>query len=307
MAVPHSLVIIGSGPAGLTAALYAARANLFPVVIEGKKPGGQLMGTSVVENWPGEQSILGPTLMMQMRKQAEQWNTTFMSGDVINVNFSTSPFIVETDQEKEVRAQSIIIASGSSPNRLDCSGEKQYWGKGITTCAICDGALYKDKKVLVIGGGDTAMENASFLTKFTKDITIVQDKATLTASHTMQKRVLTNPDIDIIYNSTIAQFKGNQDWVKEVLIKNLKTGKLTPLNTDGIFVAIGLTPNTQPFKGHIELNKWGYIKLHEYTQTSVKGIFAAGDVTDWRYRQAITSAGQGCKAALDVQNYLSRL
>lgn len=302
----HQLVIIGSGPAGLTAAIYAARADLEPVVIEGAKPGGQLMGTSVVENWPGEQEIMGPTLMLNMRKQAEFWKTKFEAGDVTKVDFSNKPFTIWTDK-KEFKAHSVIIATGSSPNRLNCKGEKEYWGKGITTCAVCDAALYRDKKVVIVGGGDTAMEDASFLAKFTKDITVIQNLESLTASPVMQKRVLNNPHIKIIYNSTVDEFKGDSKWVNGIVIKNLKTDEKTEMKTDGVFIAIGLKPNTVPFKGHIELDKWGYAVLKDRTYSSAKGVFVAGDVADWRYKQAITSAGEGCKAALDAQNYLSQM
>jgi len=302
----HKLIIIGSGPAALTAAIYAARANLKPIIVEGKKPGGQLMTTSLVENWPGEKSIMGPDLMLQIRDHAKSLGTEFIPGNVIKTDFLKNPFTLWTNRDKELKAHAVILATGSSPNRLGVPGEEKYWGKGVTTCAVCDGALYKDKSVIVVGGGDSGMEGASFLTKFTDKITLLQNIGHLTASHTMQQRVLNNPKINILYNTTITEFKGNDKHVTEALIKNLKTGEEATLATDGVFLGIGLTPNTAPFKGQIELNKHGYVVLTRNTQTSVPGVFAAGDVHDHLYRQAITSAGTGCQAALDAERYLAQ-
>jgi thioredoxin reductase (NADPH) len=301
----EKLIIIGSGPAGLTAGIYASRANLAPLIIEGKNPGGQLMNTSHVENWPGHKSILGPNLMMNIRDHAKHFGCRFVSHEIVKVDFSQRPFTLWTNRDKELKAHSIIIATGASPNKLNVPGEAEYWGKGVTTCAVCDGAFYPDKNVVIVGGGDTAMEDASFMLKFTKKITIIQILDKLTASHAMQQRVLNNPDIKIIYNSTVTEFKGNGSHVTSVIVKNNKTGAVEEMPFDGAFLAVGLKPNTQPFKGHIELNDWGFINVKNHTQTSVPGIFAAGDVEDYRYRQAITSAGSGCMAALDVEKYLS--
>ena len=307
----RKLVIIGSGPAGLTAGIYASRANLEPLIIEGTEPGGQLMGTTYVENWPGEKSILGPKLMMNMRDHAKHFGTEFLAEKVTKVDFSQRPFTLFTDRNKEIKAQSIIIATGAIPNRLGCAGEDTYWGKGVTTCAVCDGAFYKDRKVMVVGGGDTAMEDASFLKKFTKDITIVQIMDKLTASHAMQKRVLEDPDIKIIYNTTVTEFHGNNSednkHVAGVTLLNKATGESSKMDVDGVFIAVGLKPNTKPFEGQIQLNQWGYIQVENNTHTSVPGVFAAGDVFDYRYRQAITSCGSGCMAALDAERYLSHL
>lgn len=300
----HELIIIGSGPAGLTAGIYASRANIAPLIIEGKSPGGQLMGTSHVENWPGNKSILGPTLMMQIRDHAKHFGSQFLSEEVVKVDFSQRPFTLWTSRNKELKAHSIIIATGAIPNRLNCPGESEYWGKGVTTCAVCDGAFYPDKNILIVGGGDTAMEDASFMTKFTNKITIVQNMDKLTASAAMQKRVLENPDIKIIYKSTITEFKGNGSHVTSVIVKNQETGEMREMPFDGVFLAIGLRPSTEIFKGQLELNKWGYIEVKNHTRTSVEGVFAAGDVEDYRYRQAITSAGSGCMAALDAERYL---
>jgi thioredoxin reductase (NADPH) len=300
----HNVVIIGAGPAGLTAGIYTARANLKPLIIEGPKPGGQLMGTSAVENWPGEKSIMGPQLMMNMIAHAKHAGCEFLSTSVSSVDFSQKPFKMVTHKKGELLAHTVIIATGAQPNTLKCPGEKEYWGKGVTTCAVCDGAFYPDKEIVIIGGGDTAMEDASFMTKFTNKITIIQNKSELTACTAMQERVLDNPSIKIIYDSTVTEFKGNGTHLTHVTIKNSKTGAVQTLQADGAFLAIGLHPVTDAFVGHIELDKWGYIVVHDQTKTSVPGIFAAGDVQDFHYRQAIASAGAGCMAALDAERYL---
>ncbi|MDZ4151709.1 thioredoxin-disulfide reductase, partial [Methylicorpusculum sp.] len=300
----YPVIIIGAGPAGLTAGIYTARANLNPLIIEGPKPGGQLMGTSMVENWPGEKSILGPTLMINMLAHAKQTGCDFLGHTVASVDFSQKPFRITTNKQRELLADSVIIATGAQPNTLECPGEKEYWGKGVTTCAVCDGAFYPDKHIVIIGGGDTAMEDASFMTKFTNKITVIQNKAALSASTAMQKRVLENPAIKIIYDSSISEFKGNGSHLTHVVVKNLKTEALEELPADGAFLAIGMRPTTMPFTGQIELDKWGYVKVYDQTKTSIPGIFVAGDVADFRYRQAITSAGVGCMAALDVERYL---
>lgn len=303
----HDLVIIGSGPAGLTAGIYSSRANIKALIVEGKNPGGQLMGTSHIENWPGNISILGPTLMMNIRDHAKHFGSSFLTEEIVKVDFSQRPFTLWTHRNKELKAHAIIIATGAIPNRLHCTGESEYWGKGVTTCAVCDGAFYPDKRVLIIGGGDTAMEDASFMTKFTDKITIVHILDKLTASAAMQERVLNNPKINIIYNSTVTEFKGDGSRVNQAVITNKLTNETQLMDIDGAFLAIGLRPSTEIFKGQLELNEWGYIKVTNNTNTSVPGIFAAGDVEDYRYRQAITSAGSGCMAALDAEKYLAHL
>lgn len=300
----RKLIIIGSGPAGLTGAIYAARSNLKSLVIDGDEPGGQLMGTSYVENWPGEKSILGPKLMMNMREHAQHFGTEFLSENVTKVDFSKKPFTLWTNRDKELKAHAIIIATGATPKRLIVPGENEYWGKGVTTCAVCDAAFYPNKEVLIVGGGDTAMEDASFMKKFTKKITVVHILDKLTASHAMQEYVINDPDVNIIYHSTVTEFHGNGNHVTGVTITNHKTGEKIKKDIDGVFIAIGLTPNTKPFKSHVACDNWGYIKVSNHTNTSVEGIFAAGDVHDYRYRQAITSAGAGCMAALDAERYL---
>jgi thioredoxin reductase (NADPH) len=302
----HNLIILGSGPAGLTAAIYAARGNLKPIVIDGGIPGGQLMGTTYVENWPGEKSILGFKLMQNMREHAQHFGTQFISETVTKVDFSKKPFTIWTDQHKELHARSIIIATGAVPKKLGCPGEKTYWGKGITTCAVCDGAFYVNKKVLVVGGGDTAMEDASFLKKFTNDITIVQIEEELTASHAMQQRIINDKDITIIYSSTITEIHGDNDHVTGVTIANKKTNEQKKIDIDGVFVAIGLNPSSEIFKNQLAMKANGYLEISDHTKSSVEGVFIAGDVADYRYRQAITSAGSGCMAALDVERYLKQ-
>lgn len=303
----HQLIIIGSGPAGLTAAIYAARSNLKPLIIEGNTPGGQLMGTSYVENWPGEKRILGPELMMKMQEQAKALGTSFVSETVTRVDFTKQPFTLWTNTNKEFQANAIIIATGAVPNKLGIPGEEEYWGKGVTTCAVCDGAFYPNKKVMVIGGGDTAMEDASFLKKYTDDITVVQISEEFSASHAMKERILSDPTIKKVYNSTLTSIRGDGQKVTHATILNKKTGTSEEVPVDGIFVAIGLKPSTEPFKGQVAMNKGGYIEVKEETKTSVAGVFVAGDVFDYRYRQAITAAGSGCKAALDAERYLKEL
>lgn len=300
----RKLIILGSGPAGLTAAIYAARANLKPLLLRGSEPGGQLMGTTAVENWPGEISIMGPDLMFKMEKHAEYFGTEFLSRKVVKVDFSSKKFLIYTEKEEILSAYSVIIATGATSKKLLVKGEDKYWGKGVTTCAVCDGAFYKDKSVIIVGGGDSAAESATFMTKFTDKITLIHILPELTASYSMKNKVINNPKINIIYNSTVTEINGDNNHVKSVNIKDLKTGKLSTIETQAVFINIGLSPNTQIFKDQIELDKNNYIILKDSTKTSKDGVFAAGDVADFKYRQAITSAGTGCSAALDAERYL---
>lgn len=302
---PHNLIIIGSGPAGLTAAIYAARAFLNPLLIEGKKPGGQLMGTTAIENWPGHKSIMGPELMFLKREHAEHFGTTFLSGTVERVDFTKRPFTIST-KKQDLLAHAVIIATGASANTLGCPGEQEYWGRGVSTCAVCDGAFYRDKAVVIVGGGDTAMEHASFMSKITDNVTVIHILPKLTASPSMQQRVLNKPTIKIIYSTTVCAIEGNGSQVTSVVLTNTLTGTNTLLSADVVFLAIGQKPNTAAFSGQLELNQAGYITLTKGTQTSQPGIFAAGDVADSHYRQAIVSAGAGCMAALDAQRYLEK-
>ena len=302
----HNLIIIGSGPAGLTAAIYAGRAFLKPLVFEGKKPGGQLMGTSFIENWPGEQSILGPTLMMRMRDHAQHFGAQLVQESIEKVDFSNRPFTLTTTNGTAYRAHCVIIASGADPILLNIPGEKELWGKGVTTCAVCDGAFYKDLPVVVIGGGDSAMENASFLYNYTKDITIIQLPERLTASTIMQERILSQPGIKILYQQKVTEILHDGSQVTGVTMTNTQTNAQTQIPTRGVFISIGLRPNTQPFAGQLEFTH-AYIKVTNLTHTSVEGVFAAGDVHDYRYRQAITSSGFGCMASLDAERYLKSI
>ena len=299
----EKLVIIGSGPAGLTAAIYSARAGLKPLIIEGPNPGGQLMGTTHVENWAGNITILGPELMQNMRNHAKHFGTRFSGRTVKKVDLSKRPFTIETEKSI-LTTDSLIIATGASPKKLGCPGEDQYWGKGVSTCAVCDGAFYKDKKVVIVGGGDTAMEEASFMRNFTDQVIVIHILDKLTASKAMQDRVLNDPKIKIIYESSVTEILGDGERANEIVVKNIKTNSSEKISIDGMFVAIGLTPATMLFKGQLDLAPNGYLITKEHTKTSVEGVFAAGDVADYKYRQAITSSGTGCMAALDAERFL---
>lgn len=303
----HKLIIIGSGPAGLTAGIYAGRARLNPLIIQGKKPGGQLMGTTYVNNWPGEISILGPELMMKIQDHALHTGCELLPESVIKTDLSKKPFTITTHRGKELTADALIIATGSVPKMLNCPGEAEYWGKGVTSCAVCDAALYQDRSVVIVGGGDSAMEYLFALAKYTDKITIVHILDKLTAAPDLQQRLSEFPTINVIYTSTVTEIHGTNGHVTGVTIKNQKTLEQSELQTDGVFLAIGLNPNSAIVKGQLELNGHGYIKVTRLTQTSVAGVFAAGDVIDPRYRQAISSAGSGCMAALDAERYLCEL
>jgi thioredoxin reductase (NADPH) len=301
----EKLVILGSGPAGLSAGIYAGRAGLSPLIIEGDEPGGQLMTTTLVENWPGDMSVQGPALMKRMRDHAAYNKVQFLAATVLKTDLSKSPFVITTARS-EIHSHALIIATGATPKRLNCPGESEYWGKGVTTCAICDGAFYRDMPVVIVGGGDTAMENASFLTNFTQSITIVHISNKLSASQAMQARIINNPQIKIIYSSTVTAIEGDGKKVHSVTVTNQETQEAHKLMVNGVFIAIGLTPNTQLFKDQLDLTPYGYIKLVEHTQTSIPGVFAAGDVADARYRQAIVASGAGCAAMLDAERYLKQ-
>lgn len=305
MAKIHEVIIIGSGPAGLTAAIYTARAKLNPLVITGPNPGGQLINTTFIENWPGEISILGADLMTNINKHALHFGAKLIAEDVTKVDFSQRPFKIWTNNKQELHTNSVIIATGAKPKLLGCPGEQQYWNKGVSTCAVCDGALYSEKQIIIVGGGDTAMEDALFLTRFNNQITIIQIGKTLTASKIMQERVLSKANIKIIYNSTVQEILGNQTQVTAVNITNLQTGAVQKLSADAIFLAIGLKPMSDIFAGQIETEAYGHIIVTNQTHSSIPGVFIAGDVCDRRYRQAITAAGFGCMAALDVEKFLS--
>lgn len=311
MASSHvrDLIIIGSGPAGLTAAIYGARAELAPLVIAGQTvggpPGGQLMLTTAVENYPGfPEGIQGPELMQKFRQQAERFGTEFVDEDVATVDFSKQPFVLTTTEGKTFQAKAVIIATGASSKELGLESEQRLRGKGISYCATCDGFFFKGKELVVIGGGDSALEEALFLTKFAAKVTVLVRSDSLKASKIMQERAKENPKIAWRWNVTIEEFLG-QEKVEGVRLKNGKTGEGEELPVGGAFVAIGHKPNTEAFRGQIELEpKAGYIVAHEGTRTNIPGVFVAGDVFDFRYRQAITAAGSGCEALLDAEKWL---
>lgn len=332
----HQTIIIGSGPAGLTAAIYASRGGIKPLVISGDLPGGQLMLTSDVENFPGfEEPIVGPELMTKMRKQAERVGTIFIDTSAFSVDFSSKPFRVfygykskaisslasenvidtskdvlkdgnddiDSNNEKQLLTNSIIIATGASAMWLGLESENRLKGRGVSACATCDGFFFKGKDVIVVGGGDTALEEALFLTKLVKSVKIIHRRNELRAMRILQQRASHNPKITFIWNSVVEEIIG-QSKVEGIKIRNTRTGKKTEIKCDGVFIAIGHKPNTEIFSGQIETDVRGYIKRYEETKTNVEGIFVAGDVYDFIYRQAITAAGSGCKAALDVIKYL---
>lgn len=300
----EEVLIIGSGPAGLTAAIYASRADLNPLMIEGMERGGQLMITTDVENYPGfPDGIMGPDLMEQMRKQAERFGTRIISSDVTDVDFSEQPFKVSVGQET-YNAESVIISTGASARWIGVPGEDRLRGFGVSTCATCDGFFFKGKELLIVGGGDSAMEEAIFLTRFASRVTIVHRRDEFRASPIMVDRVLDHQRIDVLWDSVVDEILGDQ-LVTGARIRNVKTDEVTDFEADGVFVAIGHTPNTKVFGGQIALDEAGYIEVERGTTlTSVEGVFAAGDVADKVYRQAVTAAGMGCQAALDAQRWL---
>lgn len=300
------LIIVGSGPAGLTAAIYAARADLRPLMIEGALAGGQLMLTTDVENYPGfPDGILGPDMMAKFREQAERFGTRFITRDVTRLDLSTRPFRVGVGED-EYQADALIVSTGASARWLEVPGEEKLRGFGVSACATCDGFFFRDRELVVVGGGDSAMEEALFLTKFASKVTIVHRRDQLRASKIMADRALDHPKIDVIWDSVVEEVLGD-DVVTAVRLRNVETDQVTDFNTDGVFVAIGHVPNTDLLKGQVELDDRGYVVLHEATMTSVPGVFAAGDLADHVYRQAITAAGAGCMAAIDAQRWLESL
>lgn len=301
----YNTIIIGSGPAGLTAALYASRAELSPVVIAGNTPGGQLMQTTEVENFPGfPEGIQGPELMDNMIKQVKRFGTEWVQKDVVSVDFTQAPFKVSTDDETYL-GKTVIIATGAEANWLNLPNEQRLRGKGVSACATCDGFFFRGKEVVVIGGGDSAMEEANFLTKFATKVTIIHRSNEFKASKIMLKRAQDNPKISFVTNATVVDVLG-QENVTGVQIKNNETGELSEIPCGGYFVAIGHTPATKVFANSgVETDVKGYVVTKQHTRTSIPGVFTAGDVHDPRYRQAVTAAGMGCMAALDVEKYLA--
>jgi thioredoxin reductase (NADPH) len=307
----ENVVIIGSGPAGYTAAIYAARANLKPFVFEGFQagglPGGQLMTTTEVENFPGfPEGITGPNLMDQMKAQALRWGAELVTEDVTHVDLSQRPFVIRSD-EREVRAHSIIIATGATAKRLGLPCEREFWSRGISACAICDGAtpIFRNVELAVIGGGDSAAEEAVYLTKYGSHVHMLVRGEKMRASKAMQDRVLKNPKITVHWNTEAVDVFGENDRMTGVRIRNVQTGEETDLQAKGLFYAIGHTPNTSLFKGQIELDDVGYVVTRNHVETNVEGVYAAGDVQDHEFRQAITAAGTGCMAAMLAERWLS--
>ena len=304
----RDIVIVGSGPAGLTAAVYTARANLKPLLIEGLEAGGQLMLTTMVENFPGfRDGIMGPELMADMRAQAERFGTEIIQGNVSKIEVNRCPIKIEVS-DQIVYCESLIIATGASARLLGLDSERKLLGHGVSTCATCDGFFFRGKPIAVVGGGDSAMEEAIFLTKFASKVTVVHRRDTLRASKIMQEKAFANPKIEFAWNSDVEEILDvKKGAVTAIVLKDRLSGARTEVPVEGVFIAIGHTPNTGLFKGQLELDANGYIVTHHGTRTSIPGIFAAGDVQDHIYRQAITAAGTGCMAAIDAEHYLDRV
>lgn len=306
----HKVIIIGSGPAGLTAAIYASRANLNPIIFEGNQPGGQLTITTEVDNYPGfKDGIQGPELMETMREQAIRFGAEAYFKAVTEVDFSVRPFKIKTDDDQNYTADSVIIATGASARLLGIPSESKYMGFGVSACATCDGFFYKGKKIIVVGGGDTAMEEATYLTKFASEVILIHRRDAFRSSKIMEDRARKNPKIKFMTSQTIKEVVGSDKMgfksVTGVVLENTKDGSLTEMDIDGIFIAIGHSPNTKVFGDQLEKDETGYLITKPGTTiTNIQGVFAAGDVSDKTYRQAITAAGSGCMAALDAQHYL---
>jgi thioredoxin reductase (NADPH) len=301
----ESLIILGTGPAGLTSAIYSARANLKPLCIEGEQPGGQLTITSDVENYPGfAEPVMGPELMGAFRKQAERFGTRFIQGQVIAADLSARPFTLTLSNGHQVKTQSLIISTGASAKWIGLPAEKRLMGKGVSACATCDGFFFKNLDIAVVGGGDTAMEEATFLTRFAKSVTVIHRRGELRASKVMQEKAFKNPKIRFIWNSAVEEILG-ENAVTGVRLKNLVSGETQEIAVEGLFVAIGHEPNTALFKNQLRCNSAGYILTDPgTTKTNIPGVFAAGDVADHVYRQAVTAAGTGCMAAIDAERFL---
>lgn len=306
MAKRYDVIIIGSGPAGYTAAIYAARANLTVLMLQGYQPGGQLTQTSDIENYPGfEVGILGPEMMEKFEAQARRFGTEMVAEDVISVDFSKRPFKVMTDSD-EYSGRAVIISTGASAQWLGLPSEERLKGRGVSACATCDGFFFKNKHVAVIGGGDTAMEEATFLTRYASHVTVIHRRDSLRASKIMQDRALKNPKISFIWDTEVTEVLG-EDAVVGLRLRNLKNGEENILPVQGLFLAIGHKPTTDLFKDIIDTDKGGYIVPVGHTMTNIPGVFAAGDVTDHRYRQAVTAAGDGCRAAIDVERWFESI
>lgn len=302
----EKLIIVGSGPAGLTAAIYAARGEFSPLCIEGRSAGGQLMLTTDVDDFPGfPDGIQGPDLMAKMRTQAEKFGTKFLGEDVVSVDLKVHPFKIVTETCTQ-STETLIIATGASAKWLGLPSEQRLIGRGVSSCAVCDGPFFKNKKVIIVGGGDTAMREAQYISKFATSVTVVHRGNILRAQARLQELVKSKPNVDFLFNSTVEEVMG-EEKVTGVKIKNTQSGEISTVEIDGIFIAIGHKPNTEFLQGQVELNDKGYIVIKDETKTSVSGVFVAGDVADYCYRQAVTAAGAGCKAVLDAEEYLEKL
>ncbi|MEE9522029.1 MAG: thioredoxin-disulfide reductase [candidate division NC10 bacterium] len=301
----HNIVILGSGPAGYTAALYASRANLKPLLISGAQPGGQLTTTTMVENYPAfPDGVMGPELMDLMRKQAERFGTRILNREATKVDLGARPFVVEAEGET-LHSRVLIIATGATPNLLGLNSEQRLMGRGVSTCATCDGFFFKDQEVAVVGGGDSAMEESLYLSKLCSKVTVIHRRDKLRASKIMQERALANPTITFHWQSVVEEILENEtNEVDGIRLKNTKTGERSDLALNGLFIAIGHRPNTALFAGQLHMDEQGYIITENGTKTSIPGIFACGDVQDHVYRQAVTAAGSGCMAAMDAERYL---
>ncbi len=301
----ENVVIIGTGPAGLTAAIYAARANLNPLIVEGEQPGGQLTITSDVENYPGfPEGVMGPELMVHFRKQAERFGTRFQTGRVTKITPQGKSFELSIDNGGPITAHTVILATGASAKWLGLESEKKFYGKGVSACATCDGFFFRNQDIAVVGGGDTAMEEANFLTRFAKTVTVIHRRDSLRASKIMVDRATKNPKIKFIWDTEVSEILGEKG-VEKLSLKNLKTGAKSELAVTGIFIAIGHEPNTAPFRDLLKTDESGYVLVEPgTTKTNIPGLFAAGDVSDKLYRQAVTAAGMGCMAALEAERYL---
>jgi len=300
------VIIIGAGPAGYTAGIYCSRAGYDTLILSGILPGGQLVNTTEVENYPGfEKGIMGPDLMIEMRKQTQRMGTVIIDDEVVNVDFRRKPFKVLTGSE-EYEGKAVIIATGANPRKLGLDGEQKFGGKGVSYCATCDGPFFRNQELAVVGGGDSAVEEATFLTKFATTVHLVHRRDELRASQIMQERAFDNKKIKFHWDSEVIDIKGDQK-LQKLILKNNKSGEKFDLNVGGLFVAIGHEPNTKLFENQIDLDDQGYIILKNKTQTNIEGVFAAGDVHDKRYRQAVTAAGYGCMAAIDLDKYLTEI